>query len=128
MAVLNGGISGNRVLSEGAPQVGLNAMARFDRHALGQAGVSHIIVLEGINDIGTARENPTPTAEDVIAGYKQLIDRAHTRGLRIYGAALTPFEGAPYFTQVGEAKRQAVNQWIRTGGPVGDYCPLSCPS
>jgi len=115
MAVLDQGIAGNRVLSEGAFQVGINALARFDHDALEQTGVTHIIVLEGINDIGTARENPTPTAEDVIAGHKQLIERAHSRGLKIYGATLTPFEGAAYFTQVGETKRQAVNQWIRTG-------------
>jgi lysophospholipase L1-like esterase len=50
--------------------------------------------MEGINDIGQARENPTPTAEDVIAGHKQLIDRAHSKGLTMYGATLTPFYGA----------------------------------
>ena len=115
MAVLNAGIAGNRVLSEGAFGAGINALARFDRDVLEQTGVTHVIVLEGINDIGNARENPTPTAEDVIAGHRQLIERAHTRGLKIYGATLTPFEGAAYFTQVGEAKRQAVNEWIRTG-------------
>ena len=114
MAVLNVGIGGNRVLSEGAFQQGINALARFERDALGQIGVTHIVVLEGINDIGNARQNPTPTAEDVIAGHTQLIERARTRGLKIYGATLTPFEGAAYFTKEGEAKRQAVNQWIRT--------------
>ena len=70
--------------------------------------------MEGINDIGQARENPTPTAEDIIAGHKQIIERAHARGLKIYGATLTPFYGAAYYTEVGEAKRQAVNEWIRT--------------
>lgn len=114
LAVLNAGIGGNRVLNEGAFQAGINAVARFDRDVLQQTGVTHVIVLEGINDIGNARDNPTPTAEDLIAAHKQLIERAHTRGLRIFGATLTPFEGAAYFTQVGEAKRQAVNQWIRT--------------
>jgi lysophospholipase L1-like esterase len=79
-------------------------------------GVTHVVVLEAINDIGIARSNPTPSADDLIAGYKQLIQRAHTRGLKIYGATLTPYEGAAYFTQEGEAKRQTVNQWIRTGG------------
>ena len=113
MAVLNAGIAGNRVLSEGTFNVGVNALARFERDALDQAGVTHIVVLEGINDIGQARQNPTPTAEDVIAGHKQMIERAHTRGLKIYGATLTPFEGAAYFTREGEAKREAVNQWIR---------------
>jgi lysophospholipase L1-like esterase len=91
---------------------GINALARFDRDALSQNGVTHIIVLEGINDIRNARENPTPTAEDIIAIHKQLIERAHARGLKIYGATLTPNESG---TKEGEAKRQAVNQWIRTG-------------
>ena len=77
-------------------------------------GVTHVIVLEGINDIGNARQNPTPTAEDLIAGHKQLIEQAHARGIKIYGATLTPFWGAAYYTDVGEAKRQAVNEWIRT--------------
>ena len=71
-------------------------------------GVKHVIVLEGINDIGNARQNPTPTAEDLIAAHKQLIERAHARGISIYGGTLTPFEGAAYFTQAGEAKRQTL--------------------
>jgi lysophospholipase L1-like esterase len=112
--VANSGIGGNRVLSEGAYQAGINALARFDRDALDVAGVRHIIVLEGINDIGNARQNPTPTATDLIAGHKQLIERAHARGITIYGATLTPFSGAAYFTAEGEAKRQALNDWIRT--------------
>ena len=114
MGVMNGAIAGNRVFSEGAFNAGINALARFELNALGQPGVTHIVIMEGINDIGNARQNPTPTAEDLIAGYKQLIDRAHTRGLKIYGATLTPFYGAAYYTEVGEAKRQAVNEWIRT--------------
>jgi lysophospholipase L1-like esterase len=124
MGVLNAAIAGNRVLSEAnvpagidvrAVVAGVNALARFERHALSQPGITHIIVLEGINDIGVARQNPTPTAEDLIAGHKQLIEQAHTRGLKIYGATLTPFYGAAYYTDIGEAKRQALNEWIRTG-------------
>ena len=114
MAVLNAGIGGNRVLSEGAFSSGINVVARFDRDVLQQTGVTHVIVLEGINDIGNARDNPTPTAADLIAAHKQLIERAHTRGVRIFGATLTPFEGAAAFTAAGEAKRQALNEWIRT--------------
>jgi lysophospholipase L1-like esterase len=114
MAVLNAGIGGNRVLTEAGFANGLNVLGRFERDVLAQPGITHAIVLEGINDIGNARENPTPTAEDLIAAHKQLIERAHTRGIVIFGATLTPFEGAMYFTQVGEAKRQALNQWIRT--------------
>jgi lysophospholipase L1-like esterase len=115
MAVLNAGIGGNRVLTEGAYNAGINAVARFDANVLGQAAATHVIVLEGINDIGNARQNPTPTAEDLIAGHRQLIERAHTHGLKIFGATLTPFEGAAYYTKEGESKRQALNQWIRTG-------------
>jgi lysophospholipase L1-like esterase len=72
--------------------------------------------MEGINDIGVARSNPLPGAADLIAGHKQLIERAKARGLKIYGGTLTPYEGAAYFTPEGEAKRQALNDWIRTSG------------
>jgi len=124
MGVLNAGIGGNRVLNEAAvpPGVdtravgaGVNALARFERHVLSLPGVTHVIVLEGINDIGNARQNPMPTAEDLIAGHKQLIEQAHARGIKIYGATLTPFWGAAYYTDAGEAKRQALNEWIRSG-------------
>lgn len=116
VAVLNAGIAGNRLLSEGAPQVGVNVLARFDRDVLLQPGVTHVVVMEGINDIGQARQNPTPSSADLIAAHQQLIARARARGLKVYGATLTPFEGANYWTAEGEAKRQAVNQWIRTSG------------
>jgi lysophospholipase L1-like esterase len=123
IAVLNAAIAGNRVLSEAsvpagidvrAVGAGVNALARFGLDALSQPGVTHIIVLEGINDIGNARQNATPTAEDLIAGHKQLIEQAHARALKIYGATLTPFYGAAYYTDVGETKRHALNEWIRT--------------
>ena len=114
VAVMNAAIAGNRVLSESTYAFGINALARFEHNALSQSGVTHIIVLEGINDIGNGRTNPAPSAEDVIAGYKQMITQAHSRGLKIYGGTLTPFYGAGYYTEIGEAKRQAVNQWIRT--------------
>jgi lysophospholipase L1-like esterase len=108
---LNAGIGGNRVLSEGN---GPSALARFDRDVIAQPGVTHVIVLEGINDIGQAGRNPSPSADDLIAGHKQLIERAHARDLKIVGGTLTPFEGAAYWTAEGEAKRQALNHWIRT--------------
>ena len=114
MGVMNQGIAGNRVLSEAAYTIGINALARFEHNVLGQPGVTHVIVLEGINDFQVARQNPTPTAEDVIAGHNQLIERAHARGLKIYGGTLTPFYGAPNYTDVGETKRQAFNEWVRT--------------
>jgi lysophospholipase L1-like esterase len=112
VAVLNLGIGGNRVLGDGA---GVSALARFDKDVLMQTGVTHVVVMEGINDIGIARNNPSPSAADLIAAHKQLIERAHARGLKIYGATLTPYEGAAYFSPEGEAKRQALNEWIRTG-------------
>ena len=112
--VMNGGIAGNRVLSDAAFQAGVNALARFEHDVAAHPGVTHVVFMEGINDIGQARTNPQPSAEDVIAGHKQIIAMAHARGLRIFGATLTPFYGAAYYTDVGEAKRQAVNQWIRT--------------
>jgi lysophospholipase L1-like esterase len=123
MGVLNAGIGGNRVLGEASVPVGvdvravgagINALARFERHVLSIPGVTHVIVLEGINDIGNARQNTTPTAQDIIAGHEQLILQAHARGLKVIGATLTPFWGAAYFTEAGEGKRQAVNEWIRT--------------
>ena len=113
MAVINLGISGNRLLGDGA---GVSALARFDRDVLMQSGVTHVIVLEGINDIGQARSNPTPTVDDLIGAHRQMIGRAKARGLTIYGATLTPFEGAAYYTVEGEAKRKALNDWIRTSG------------
>ena len=114
--VANAGIGGNRLLSEANFGAGVNALARFDRDALNQPGVTHIVVLEGINDIGQARQNPTPSAGDLIAAHQQLIERAHARGIRMIGATLTPFWGAANYTEIGEAKRQALNDWIRTSG------------
>ena len=111
MGVLNAGISGNRVLSDGG---GFSGLARFDRDVLAATGVTHVVVLLGTNDIGGARENPSPTADDIIGGHRQFIERAHAQGLTIYGATLAPFEGANYWTSVGETKRQALNEWIRT--------------
>jgi lysophospholipase L1-like esterase len=113
MSVLNLGIAGNRLLSDGR---GINALARFDRDVGAETGVTHVVVLEGINDIGFAGDDPTPTTADLIGAHQQLIARARARGLKILGATLTPFEGAAYQTAVGEAKRQELNKWIRTSG------------
>ena len=125
IAVLNQGIGGNRILHDGAgdygPAFGPNALARFDRDVLAQTGVRWVVVLLGINDIGHpgagAPMSEDVTAEDMIAGLTQLVERAHEKGLKIYGCTLTPFEGitwAGWFTPEKEAKRQAVNRWIRT--------------
>ena len=115
VAIVNQGISGNRVLSDGA---GVSALARFDRDVLAQPGVQWLIVMEGINDIGLgARLTGTDavTAEDLIAAQRQLIERAHMRGIKVMGATLTPFAGAAYYSDEGEAIRTALNEWIRTG-------------
>jgi lysophospholipase L1-like esterase len=119
VAVANHGIGGNRLLRDG---LGPNALARLDRDVLALPGVRWLIVLEGINDIGTrvaARQKGEPyaTADDLIAAYEQIITRAHARDVRVYGATILPFEGASnYFTPDGEADRQKVNAWIRTSG------------
>ena len=115
LAVINVGIGGNRVLGDGAGQ---SALARFDRDVLLQTGATHVIVLEGINDISGA-PRPGVTAATLIAGHRQLIARARTRGLTIYGATLTPYEGTTisgYWTPEGEAIRRELNEWIRTSG------------
>ena len=115
-AIVNEAIAGNRLLTESVPNFGINALARFDRDVLAPPGTTHMIVLEGINDIGMGRGGaPAPSAAELIAAHQQLIERAHAHGLKIIGATLTPFEGAAYFTPDGEVKRQAVNAWIRTG-------------
>jgi lysophospholipase L1-like esterase len=117
-AVINMGISGNRVLREGA---GSSALARFDRDVLSRPGVRWVLLLEGINDIGFSAiaglpDSEKATAEDIIAGYRMLIARARLHGLSIIGGTLTPFEGVPTYSQAGETMRQQVNQWIRRGG------------
>ena len=117
LAVANEGISGNRVLSDG---IGPNALSRFDRDVLSRPGVRYVTLLEGINDIGfpavLPSQGPEPTPAQIIAGYRQLIARAHERGVLIFGATLTPFQGAAYYSDAGEAVREAVNAFIRTSG------------
>lgn len=111
-AVVNAGISGGRVLTYGA---GPSALARFDRDVLMTPGLTHVILLEGINDIGRSVTDGV-TADDIIAGYRQLIARAHDRGIAIVGATLTPASPRPPFTAVLEARRAAVNAFIRGSG------------
>lgn len=120
VAVMDHGISGNRTLHD---FIGPNALARFDRDVLVAPGAKWVVVLEGINNIGLPGVFGLPqeavSAQDIIFGYRQLIDRAHEKGLKIYGGTLTPFEGTTipgYFTPAGEVKRQSVNRWIRTSG------------
>jgi len=125
IAVLNAGIGGNRVLTS-SPCWGQNALARLGRDVLAQAGIESVILFEGTNDIGqpdtrAMETNPClsrtqVTADEIIAGYKQIIARTHARGLKIFGATILPYQGFGAWTATGEAKRMAVNQWIRTSG------------
>ncbi len=127
LGVLNLGIGGNRILND-FTGFGTSASARLDRDVLTQTGVTHVILLEGINDIGIPNIPPEifplppevlaqqVTAEEMIAGMKQIIARAHARGLKIFGGTILPYKGALYYTEAGETKRQAVNDWIRNGG------------
>jgi lysophospholipase L1-like esterase len=118
MGVLNEGIAGNRVLSD---FVGPSALARFDRDVLAQSGVTHIILLEGINDFGLTPAGQTPpSAAEIIAGHRQIIERAHAHGLKVIGATMLPFEGTNmaivpgYYSPEKDARRQAFNDWVRT--------------
>jgi lysophospholipase L1-like esterase len=125
--VVNLGISGNRLLHDGAAQ---SALARFDRDVLSLPGVRYLIVFIGVNDLGVSYGEPagpmaevmknlrpaTPvTADAIIAGYRQLVERARARGLTVVGATIAPYEGAMYYSAQGEAARQTVNDWIRSG-------------
>lgn len=128
-AVVNAGISGNRVLLENSPNFGENLQIRFERDVLALSGVSHIVLLEGINDIGMPRlfagEDVSP--DEIIAGYRQIITRAHARGIKIIGATLTPFEDAVYYSEEGEQKRLAVNAWIRESGEFDGIIDFEIP-
>ena len=112
------GISGNRVLREGA---GSSGLARFDRDVLSRPAARWVLLLLGINDIGFSAIPGLPTsekatAEDIIAGHQMLIRRARLHGLSIIGATLMPVEGVNTYTPAGEEMRQQVNQWIRSSG------------
>ncbi|WP_238550561.1 SGNH/GDSL hydrolase family protein [Blastomonas sp. AAP53] len=121
-AVINQGIGGNRVLLDG---LGPSAMARLDRDVLAQPGIRHLIVLEGINDIGNLARRPDASAADHAAlvaqltgAYAQIIARAHAKGIKVHGATILPFMSNEYYSPdaASEAGRQAVNAWIRTSG------------
>ncbi len=115
MAVVNAGIGGNRVLSDGVvAAMGQSALTRFDRDVLSVPGATHLVILEGVNDLGMRVDRPT--AQALIHGYRQLIDRAHAQGIKVVGATILPYEGAAYFTAEGEESRLAVNEWIRKSG------------
>jgi lysophospholipase L1-like esterase len=118
IAVLNQGIGGNRLLREG---LGPSALARLDRDVIAQSGVRWLIVFEGINDLGTAvgarsRGKPAATAQDIIFCYAQIILRAHSHGIRVYGGTILPCGESFYDDPTLEADRQTINEWIRTSG------------
>jgi lysophospholipase L1-like esterase len=128
VAVVNEGIAGNRILTNGPfSSLGIAGLARFDRDAISVPGVTHIVVLQGINDISfpgamlgkipLASEADAPTAGEIIGGYQQMVARAHAGGIRIIGCTIMPTEGVTivgYHSEVKEHLRQAINHWIRT--------------
>ena len=119
MGVMNQGLGGNRILHDIRGDSGLH---RFDRDVLAQPGVTHAIVMLGTNDLRNrwAKPEEEVTAEEMIAGLQQLAVRARTRGIKIFGATLTPYENETFlpgaWTPERESRRQAVNAWIRDGG------------
>jgi lysophospholipase L1-like esterase len=122
VGVLNEGIGGNRLLLDG---LGPNALARFDRDVLAQTAVRAVIVLEGVNDLGTlTRDHDVPAKEHsalvsrIEAAYTQMIERAHAQGIQAIGATILPFAGSAYYHPgpENEADRQAINSWIRGVG------------
>jgi lysophospholipase L1-like esterase len=120
LSVVNEGLDGNRLLHD---FLGPNGLARFDRDVLSQPGVSHVIVFFGSNDIFTTDVDQEVTFDQITQGYEQLIQRAHARGIDIFGATLTPIKGfippgatATSYSPDRELRRQQVNDWIRISG------------
>ncbi|MBI3043112.1 MAG: SGNH/GDSL hydrolase family protein [Betaproteobacteria bacterium] len=119
LGVMNQGIGGARLLHDIRGESGLR---RFDRDVLAQTGVTHVIVLIGINDIRNRWQKPDEfvSAEEIISGLNQLAVRSHARGLKIFGGTVLTFEyetfNPGFYTPEGEEKRQKVNAWIRGSG------------
>ncbi len=124
-AVANAGISGNRVLS---PGMGESALSRFDEDVLSLPNVTHMIIFVGVNDIGNrygperggpggfTLDQPQIDVAQMIAGYRQLIARAKAEGITVIGSPIGPYKGAGYWSEEGEAARQAINNWILDSG------------
>ncbi len=124
--VLNLGIGGNCVVEGGLSEP---AMKRFERDILGQAGVDKLIIFEGTNDIGCSSKNYEHVADTLIACYKVLIAKAKARGIKVYGATITPTKGNGWYSFWHEAIRQTVNEWIRTSkefDEIIDFDELTC--
>lgn len=124
VGVANAGISANRLLSEAD---GYNALARFDSDVLAVPGVSHVVILEGVNDIGGAARDGQPMLppQRLIGAYRQMIARAHDRGVKVILATILPYKGAGYWSAAGEATRVAVNDWIRTTKEADGFVDLA---
>jgi lysophospholipase L1-like esterase len=120
-SILNHGIGGNQLTND-TTWAGEKGVARFKKDVLSEPGVGTVIVLEGINDIGSSGpgmpDGPTPevSVDQLIEGHRTLIRQAHAKGIKVIGATLTPVKGSFYDSEVNEAKRDAVNDWIRTSG------------
>lgn len=119
-AVANAGIGGNRILND-APRLfpgGPSGLSRFERDVLSQRGATHVLLLEGVNDLGIGELfGPVVSADEVIEGYRTLIAQAHAQGLSVLVGTILPFRGAivpQYWTAENETKRQAINAWIRS--------------
>jgi len=124
VGVLNLGIGGNSVVAGGLGQPGA---LRYERDILNQSGVRWAIVFEGVNDIGSIRNSAAAvrTTNNLIAAYKVMIEKAHNKNIRIYGATIPAFKGNSYYNQYSDSSRNAVNEWIRHSGyydGVIDFC------
>jgi lysophospholipase L1-like esterase len=116
-SVVNAGISGNRVLND---IIGPSGVSRFERDALEPTGARDVVILLGINDIGLGAFIPEQdvSAEQITGGLDDMVSAADARGLRVFLSTLLPFEGAGYYSETGEAKRQSVNDWIRSNPEI----------
>lgn len=123
--VLNQGISGNMV-TVGTPGTGESAVDRFKKDVLGEPGIRTVVIMEGINDIGLGGMGQIPdvSAEKIIAGHKELVRQAHAKGLKVIGSTLIPFKGAGYYTDRGETKREAFNEWLLNSGVYDEVIDL----
>jgi len=115
IGVLNLGIGGNCVLRGG---LGPTALSRFERDILTQHGVKWVIILEGVNDIGGTRNKAAASkvAKGLVDAYGKMIDDAHAKGLKVYGATITPINKSSYYSDYHESARDSVNEWIRNSG------------
>ena len=122
IAVLNLGIGGNRVLADG---LGPSGVSRFDRDVLSQSGVTHFIILEGVNDLGVLNRDQSKDAsanagmaQDLISAYASMVAKARAKGIKAIGATILPYSGSAYYHPPAEAEaaRQTVNAWIRAPG------------